>query len=806
MHRAESRGPDAAGSYNPDVIKDNYRLGARSPDLQPENLYTHDDPDRFSGRCMLGSTVSLVLKERIEEVLQRRLLEGKPESWANTDSKDPDEVRYFEKVKDWYTDAGKPSNLPTTPARLNALLTWYKRRPLRKGKSGESPVIIGNAEPGVQVRDPLYCTLLAYQKLFDHAGAEGAGEKFRMRPFLAQGLSGFNEELIQWKLSLTLPIDEPIGLTPYREFTERVADAVHDVTAWATEPTNNFSPIRSGALKLDRLRLLDSFGQVAEVPCDEQVIVPAPYRAPGRPGVAFLPPRLAQPARVTFRWLDAHPDEEGEMVEEAARSPICGWLLPEKLSGRLLVFDGDGQPLGALAADSDNGTLEWVRAPGLSRLNDHECEEGSKRLESVSDAYYKSAIDGQGAENLRDLGELGASIKNPRLARVLLYLWATRSPAFLERFLHTLDDAMTNIDPEGTASMGSTVLLVGRPVAVIGAELNLVLKDQAAVRQDWAAFLSDQYRHRRDTDGFPDVHFPLRLGQYKSRNDGVLGFWREEPGRFVDDTFVAQAADDNDPSQRLEFSIDLPGVTPLTAKLVAHQVIEERRVDALNFTQSVADPPLRTTLLMDPRGRAHLTTGILPVKSIDIPRHLWEPALEAIRVWFPTAPVLSRHGSRRVPTPTLVDRRWSWLELEHRKNGAKADVWQTLRPRPSVGQNVLEHALTELHLVLHGDNPDAIELLVAKGWPKKADLPTIPQLIEKGWLKEQDPPSNRLDLGTREDRKQLDDRALESPLDVLLARLSLALVSPGDEPDFNPGVEVREGWLLLERGNGAKKQ
>lgn len=761
MHPAESHSPDVQGGYDRDVITGNYLLGTQNPDLQPGTLYTNDDPDRFSGRCILGATPSIVLRERIEDALQRRLLEGTAELWANATETD-----YFTEVTDWYQE--KPSKLPKNPEELKIMRDWYAERPLRSGTNRSD--------------DPLYCTLLAYQKLFDNIDAtdDKANESLRPRAFLGQALSGFNEELIQWKIGLTLPIDEPTGLTPYREFTQRVANAVGSEITWATEPTNNFSPIRSGALKLDKLRLLDSFGQVTDVPCDDKVIVPSPYRISGRRGTAFLPPRLAQPAHVTFRWLDAHPDEPGEMVEAEARSPICGWLLHEKLSGRLLVFDGDGNPLGTLAADKDTNTLEWVRAPGLPRLNDEECEEGRTALQRVSALYYQSAINGQGAANLRDLGELGASIKNNRLARVLLYLWATRSTLFLKDFLNTLDDALANIDPEGTTSMGCTALLVGRPVAVVGAELNLELKDEPAVRQDWEAFLHDQYRHRRDTEDFDQVQFRLRLGQYNSRNDGVLGYWREESEVFFNDTFIAQAADDNDPSI-------IPQLSGLKARIKAHDSSDA--ADALNFTQSVAAPPLRTTLLMDPRGRAHLTTGILPVKSIDIPRALWEPALEAIRVWFPVAPILSRPSNRRVPTPTLVDRQWSWLEMQKGDGDREPDVWQTLRSRPSVDRKALEGQLVDLQTERPG-----------------TQLPDIPKLIEKGWLKEQAPPDNRLHIVTREDRQPLDNRALEAVLDTLLARLSLALVSPGDEPDFNPRVEVREGWLLLEPGNGAKKE
>lgn len=825
LHAARSRAPGASNGYDPDLVTDNYRLGARHPDLQrAETLWTSDDPDRFTGRCVLGASPAMGLRARLEEMLQRRLqapLQAiwkerdptEPEAraylgplvsrwlhaagedstatpfaalagpWANAASEEAGERDYLDKLGDWYrtlaeTHAGVPlESLPRTPEQLGALHDWYATRPLRAGS--------------VRMDDPLYGILLAYRRLFVDGEREGGGEgELRTRTFLGQSLSGFNDELIQWKSALTLPMDEPIGLAPYRDFTARVARAVGDASAWTSEPTNDFSPLRSGALQLDRLRLLSRFGQTVDIPCDEAVIVPAPYKLPGRRGVAFLPPRLAQPARVTFRWLDTDPGESGEMIEAGERTPICGWLMPEKLGARLLVFAADGDPLGALAADRDTGELEWVRAPGRMPLDERRCGEGHKALRRICRRYHDSAVAGRDEEGLRDLGELGASVADPRLAQVLLYLWATRSPAFLEGFLNTLDDAMQNIDPEGVTSMGATALLLGRPVAVVGAELNLELAGEPAVRQDWSAFMQDQHRHHRGTDDFEAVRVPLRLGQFGSREDGVLGYWLESEAGFVDDTFVAQAADDDDPGRRLEIGTD---GAALAARINAHD--RSDGVDGLNFTQSVADPPLRTTLLMDPRGQAQLTSGILPAKRIDIPRNLWEPALEAMRVWFPTGPVVSRPGDRRIPVPDLLDRRWSWLELS---DGSAGVHWQSVRVQPSVERGRLRHALHELARVATGASREEANAPAAA----RAMVPDIERLVERSWLLERSPADDRLDLGSREAREPLDDRALETPLDTLLAQLCSALVSPDDEPDLGQRAEVREGWLMLERGNG----
>ncbi len=831
-------GTSPTPGYHPKVITTNYQLGSQYPDLQTQDLQVQDNPDRLSGRCILGDTADLILRDRIEDFLNRQLqsrlyglgealkdnsqnrsehlasfidrlidqgLTTSPtnadarshlrrliEPWANLDSGDPSAQNDIQALATWYKTLADThaqvslKALPKTPAQLNALVDWYRQRPRANSQNAN-----GQHEAADPIFDPIFCTLLAYRWLFDNAKAAGDDANVALQPraFLSQSLSGFNGELMQWKLGLRLPIDEPIGLTDYREFTQQIANHMGNEAPWTTEPTNQFSPLRTGALVLNQLRLVDNFGQVAEVPCRERVIVPSPYRVQNRPGVAFLPPRLVQPARVKFRWLEADPTHPKEMAEAEAKSPICGWLLRDRINNSLLVFDGQGSPLGSLVADRSStanpnvlNPLKWVQAPGRSPLTDADCEAGRQHLRRVSPTYFDTVNDSNNPANQRDLGELGASIANGRLARVLLYLWATKSPRFLDAFLNTLDDAMANIDPEGVTSMGSLALLMGRPIAVVGAELDLALQQAPAVRQDWEAFRLDLFRHQRDSYQFDQVQFQLRLGQYQSRNDGVLGYWREKQGSrwetdtFTDNTFVAQAASDDDPSLRLELNETVPG---LNARINAHDAHDA--VDGLNFIQSVADPPLRTTILFDPRGKAHLTSGILPVKAIDIPRSLWEPALEALQLWLPIAPMVTHPNRRQVPIPTLVDHHWRWQE---RIRTGGTPEWQTLDPVASLTMAELQVALDNLKTT----------------YPQRS-IPTIDRLVTLGWLTKLPLLGDRLYLGRREDRKPLDDPALEPPLDRDLAKLSLALVSPGEEPNFDPGTEVREGWLLLKPGS-----
>jgi len=70
------------------------------------------------------------------------------------------------------------------------------------------------------------------------------------------------------------------------------------------------------------------------------------------------------------------------------------------------------------------------------------------------------------------------------------------------------------------------------------------------------------------------------------------------------------------------------------------------------LTLSLAEDPIKVGLLMDPRAAVHLTSGILPVKRIDIPVEQFAKALNNIQLAFLTAPVLSPQPK---PQPVVAE-------------------------------------------------------------------------------------------------------------------------------------------------------
>jgi hypothetical protein len=74
---------------------------------------------------------------------------------------------------------------------------------------------------------------------------------------------------------------------------------------------------------------------------------------------------------------------------------------------------------------------------------------------------------------------------------------------------------------------------------------------------------------------------------------------------------------------------------------------------------------------VDPRGKVHAASGILPVKAIDIPADQFAEALRSLSVTFLTAPQLSGSEHPSLPLPAIPGYGWDFLEA------AGGALWRT---------------------------------------------------------------------------------------------------------------------------------
>ena len=313
-------------------------------------------------------------------------------------------------------------------------------------------------------------------------------------------LGGFNDALLMRRQIVQLPIAESIGFPEYGRFSRELRDLVGQLPTSAPVPDAAFNPIRNGRLQLDRLRLIDSFGRTYVIAvAKDGVIAAEPLRSEA--GVSF-PPRFVQPMRVDFRWLSAG-HQEMDSQSHPDTTPVCGWLLPNRLDESIAIYDAEGVGIGSI----DVSGL-WRPVPG----DDHPVVP-------------------------RDIG-------NPHLRRVVLQILAqARDGGYQKAFLQTINAALDAIDPNSFAAHPAISLLIGRPIAVVRASVRFELLGEPAEDHSWK-LLDAQVAGKsvRRSRRFEDVEIPFRIGEHHMLNDGVVGYWIEDgPGRFEKNLFPCPA-------------------------------------------------------------------------------------------------------------------------------------------------------------------------------------------------------------------------------------------------------------------------
>lgn len=637
--------------YSEDYITRNYTLAENSVDLSvlPGGGFVAKAASLYSGRSILTPYAATQLKSQIQDYLRDQLL------------------------GDYLVD--KKLTTPDDPAGYFGenradILAWYKQ----KNCADATPT----------------CRIVSAFELLD------APDFYA----LSQSLGGFNEALLMRRRTMQLDLADPLGFDDQRPFTEAVGKAVGPTNTVAPLPLNDFLPVRAGALKLLRLRLVDTFGRVRELDCSN-LITTEKLKDADSPYPVTLPPRLAQAARLNFRWLSAEGDEQ-EMNDHPATTPVCGWLLPNNLDGSLMVYDNAGRALGSV-----NQQAEWQPAPG-------------------------------------DDQPIGVEqIANQHLRKLVAYLLAC-GRAFVQDFLGALDNAAENIEPENFAQHQDIALLMGRPLALVRASLNLELQGAPVAHQGWNHFRQDMRRYRRDDTGFTHVRFPVRLGEYRQMNDGLAGYWVEDGEGYADNIFYA----------------------PQSEK-ISDDLIHTHADGPMTVYQTVAAPPRLLSMLVDPRGFVHAASGLAPVKSIQIPPDQYTDALHAIEITFLTAPVLTDLGVVRLPLPAEPDFNWTWLQR------AAGGAWSEVSTAGTLRKQALLDAF--------GADGEAL-------WSA---------LKEKGWIAET--ADGVASITAKDLRAQTtlgDEWADQEPaVELLLAASRIGQVNT--QAAFSGRQSVIEGWLKL---------
>ncbi|HVE77347.1 MAG TPA: hypothetical protein VNA89_00670 [Gemmatimonadaceae bacterium] len=421
--------------------------------------------------------------------------------------------------------------------------------------------------------------------------------------------------------------------------------------------------VRAGHMRLTRLRIIDAFSQIydvdpgtlaAPVRAADMVVPPFELPDPRLPPVAIgggtggvtlqpiqpprggvrvppirrvverkdlmrLPPRIVQPSRLMFRFVAATSDDD-EATNE--RSPVCGWVLPDHLDEALEVYDGSGLAQGQVQLQPDRTALEWEGVPGRPGP--------VGGMPTLPNGHLERLVRGLMSWGVRDTA---AGVGTPE-----------RTESALSALLRMIDATLWTVDPLGNNGGEHLSLLVGRPLAVVRAQLRLELDDAPV------------------TDELLRTAFPVRLGELTQLNDGLLGYFvNDDYSQFypIHESIAAQTRPAG-PEEGF-----LSGITDVSkfysafdknAAPVSHPYINTAPVVPVRPQQKVM-----LTLLVDPRGAVHATAGIVPRKRIDLLRDHVAPALAAMALTFRIGPILTDPTTIRMPLPAEIRGGWSWV-------------------------------------------------------------------------------------------------------------------------------------------------
>lgn len=412
-------------------------------------------------------------------------------------------------------------------------------------------------------------------------------------------------------------------------------------------PTEIPDLLRAGRARLDRLRVVDAFGRYVEF--TPPFLFADSLEIPGEDGAELddsfrLAPRLVPPSRLWFRLVDANDDRVDAVVHQGApeeadltRSPVAAWLLPDHVDHALEVFDDTGEPLGQLRNERLGRGVVWEGAPGRP---------GPMGRPPFADIANRHAAELARAMVQRDAAERQAE--------------TGQKESTLDAFLRVIDTTLWTVDPFADSGLDYYAKMTGRPVAVVRARLLLdVVSDSELFPEG-----SEKREERRQAyDELSRFRFDVRLGALTRADDGLLGY-------FVnDDYWHFYPVHASVPENALAGG---PHQGYIDAQVNVAEFDAEKPLEPIDHPYVVGDPtvpvqpghPVMLTLLLDPGTRVHATSGILPRKSISLPRGFVDKALSRIAPSFRFGPALVDPTVIRMPKPSVLPTEQVWTRRD----------------------------------------------------------------------------------------------------------------------------------------------
>lgn len=462
--------------------------------------------------------------------------------------------------------------------------------------------------------------LRQYNMIHGNKALEALETAVRYMNVLGQSLGGFTDQLLMRRglMELCNPGEGEKG----PQFPP-VYDEVKEIDWLSPAMDGAFFPLRSGRLKLERLWIIDAFGQFLRLEEQDPVdglntVTPKRLSAPD--GTVRLQPRLAQAARLSMEWVNA----EGHAGDETF-NPVCGWILPNFFDKSLMIYDAKGYALGALWEDQKKSWDEVSGAQMEAMKSFHwVAMHGSNQSPFVNRS--DKIVDPLGPQADPDL----KSFVNGLLAL------KDSGQAFSE-LLDRINESLCSSTAAGSHHNPNLALLIGKPLALVRARIHLKVDGNIASEQGW----EDQPGH---TGGIEKLKFSLQLGDRRKwkdlwlGSDGLVGYFEHGHG--------------NPNYSRFYPAFGLKGRAGDT-------------YSKYGYTPTLSmDEPLDLTLLMDPASGVLVTSGILPQTLFPFPCRDLAETMESKQVVFFSGPiVVPESGDKiRIPRPSDVYGQWKYSQ------------------------------------------------------------------------------------------------------------------------------------------------
>lgn len=489
-------------------------------------------------------------------------------------------------------------------------------------------------------------------------------------------LDGLYDDLLMYSNLSLMDVDDPFKFAPRHgdtHITDKVRELLQGKDFKLPAIGHRFTPIKSGIQKLGVLQLVDTFGRYKEI--DTQQLLRPHRQLIGN--AVYSPPRLLQPSRLSFRWVDN--------LKSGQPTPIQGWLGYNVFDETLLLFDEAGEFLGHINSDG-----EWCNQAGMMQVL---AEDMPKQLREfvlkllsfhannrIKKATFLTQAGATEAiwQLFIDVGVLRPMLNDasgaPSTDKALLmpmsqaewaanvepathinfaasrnwFSYSRASNNYWPRLKQAIRRGMDNIEPETAVEKGQPGTI--KPLAIVKAKLDLQLQGGGESDKSWSALKLDLNKHRRSDRDYLQVKFPIKLGEFSNLDDGLIAYWKVTEGqRLPADGYFPQSdmAD-------IDGYIDAANFNPNE-----HDYVDQIRQEGVaNLSQSLAANPISILMLMDPDASVHATTGVVPKKSLYLPPEAYRDVIGNIRSRYFMAPLLTPIKQTAMPLP--AGEQWLW--------------------------------------------------------------------------------------------------------------------------------------------------